>query len=613
MKKLSKIVSIVIVVALFLQINVFAAGSQITITSIVEDPVEQVIMINGSLSSGPEHMLSLAVLNQEGEIVYPDSMRTINDGIFGFVVGVSNFEEGSYRYQIKSDDGAVYEDEFTIPFQGSVNPIQGTLSNDSILMMDENQVNNTRNTFDIQLTNARIRTGAISSSNYVINGLPEGLNATLVATSENVISVTITGNAAAPIEAEQQFTIQLKSSILVSGAANTSSAELGPISIIPAQIATKVTLADEPVSKTIYMKNKYQPDVSNNSFIVEVLYLDIDTNNIWNEYWEEIDQEGKLIVHPGQFSYELPAEMEGMEITAVANQKTNTVKFTLEGIAKNPLTSDQTIDIVIKGAYYDPGAENPDEDQNKAVLGAEIDSEPITLTVVASNSDVEGGSTVTPGTGGSVGTGSGTGTPVTPPSITDPDENPGDIDPIVPEQPEGFEDVKGHWAESYINYLFQRGIVKGVSDTAFEPDRNVTRAEFVTMIVRALDLPIQTYNNSFSDVAASDWYANNIETALQNNLITIYDTFRPNDLITREEMTKMTVAAWQTKNSTPDNVTKATYFSDYNDISDWAEEYVDLSVAVGLIQGNDQNQFLPLDNATRAESATIITRLLTNY
>ena len=84
-------------------------------------------------------------------------------------------------------------------------------------------------------------------------------------------------------------------------------------------------------------------------------------------------------------------------------------------------------------------------------------------------------------------------------------------------------------------------------------------------------------------------------------------------MITREEMTKMTVAAWQTKNSTPDNVTKATYFSDYDDISDWAEEYVDLSVAVGLIKGNDQNQFLPLDNATRAESATIITRLLTNY
>lgn len=613
MKKLSKIVSIVIVVALFLQINVFAAGSQITITSIVEDPVEQVIMINGSLSSGPEHMLSLAVLNQEGEIVYPDSMRTINDGIFGFVVGVSNFEEGSYRYQIKSDDGAVYEDGFTIPFQGSVNPIQGTLSNDSILMMDENQVSTTKNTFDIQLTNARIRTGTISSSNYVITGLPEGLNATLVATSENIISVTITGTTVTPIEAEQQFTIQLKSSILVSGSANTSSAELGPISIIPAEVATKVTLADEPVSKTIYMKNKYQPDVSNNSFIVEVLYLDIDTNNIWNEYWEEIDQEGKLIVHPGQFSYELPAEMEGMEITAVANQKTNTVKFTLEGTAKNPLTSDQTIKIVIKGAYYDPNAEKPDEDLNKAVLGAEIDSEPITLTVVASNSDVEEGSTVTPPTGGGTGTGSGTGTPVTPPSITDPDENPGDIDPIVPDQPEGFEDVKGHWAESYINYLFQRGIVKGVSDTAFEPDRNVTRAEFVTMIVRALDLPIQTYNNSFSDVAASDWYANNIETALQNNLITIYDTFRPNDLITREEMTKMTVAAWQTKNSTPDNVTKATYFSDYNDISDWAEEYVDLSVAVGLIQGNDQNQFLPLDNATRAESATIITRLLTNY
>lgn len=613
MKKLSKIVSIVIVVALFLQINVFAAGSQITITSIVEDPVEQVIMINGSLSSGPEHMLSLAVLNQEGEIVYPDSMRTINDGIFGFVVGVSNFEEGSYRYQIKSDDGAVYEDEFSIPFEGSVNPIQGTLSNDSILMMDENQVSTTKNTFDIQLTNARIRTGAISSSNYVITGLPEGLNATLVATSENIISVTITGTTVTPIEAEQQFTIQLKSSILVSGSANTSSAELGPISIIPAEVATKVTLADEPVSKTIYMKNKYQPDVSNNSFIVEVLYLDIDTNNIWNEYWEEIDQEGKLIVHPGQFSYELPAEMEGMEITAVANQKTNTVKFTLEGTAKNPLTSDQTIKIVIKGAYYDPNADKPDEDLNKAVLGAEIDSEPITLTVVASNSDVEEGSTVTPPTGGNTGTGSGTGTPVTPPSITDPDENPGDIDPIVPDQPEGFEDVKGHWAESYINYLFQRGIVKGVSDTAFEPDRNVTRAEFVTMIVRALDLPIQTYNNSFSDVAASDWYANNIETALQNNLITIYDTFRPNDLITREEMTKMTVAAWQTKNSTPDNVTKATYFSDYDDISDWAEEYVDLSVAVGLIQGNDQNQFLPLDNATRAESATIITRLLTNY
>ena len=74
----------------------------------------------------------------------------------------------------------------------------------------------------------------------------------------------------------------------------------------------------------------------------------------------------------------------------------------------------------------------------------------------------------------------------------------------------------------------------------------------------------------------------------------------------------MTVSAWLLSHENPQWISRATSLSDYEQISEWAKEYVDLAFTLGLVKGNDQNEFLPLDNATRAEAAAMTNRLLAN-
>ena len=52
-----------------------------------------------------------------------------------------------------------------------------------------------------------------------------------------------------------------------------------------------------------------------------------------------------------------------------------------------------------------------------------------------------------------------------------------------------FNDIKGHWAEDVINELADKDIIHGVSDTEFNPDGTVTRAEFLKMALGTVVLP----------------------------------------------------------------------------------------------------------------------------
>lgn len=173
-----------------------------------------------------------------------------------------------------------------------------------------------------------------------------------------------------------------------------------------------------------------------------------------------------------------------------------------------------------------------------------------------------------------------------------------------------FVDITNHWAKNDIEEMYKKGIVSGVTETTFEPDRPVTRAEFAALIVRALNLNAATEGQQWKDVAANDWFASSVYAAANVGLIAGYDGwFRPDDLITREEMAVVIAKAYAFKGGNPSSGA-IDMFADRNEISDWAYSYVDTTAAIGILKGITPTTFGPSANATRAEATSLIKRLL---
>ena len=102
-----------------------------------------------------------------------------------------------------------------------------------------------------------------------------------------------------------------------------------------------------------------------------------------------------------------------------------------------------------------------------------------------------------------------------------------------------FDDVpEGAWYATPVNVMAELGIVDGVGDDKFEPNREITRAEFTTMAMRFADVPSGGVN-IFTDVAPSDWFYSYVVNSIQYGWIEGYGdgTFRPDRLITRAEVT----------------------------------------------------------------------------
>lgn len=174
-----------------------------------------------------------------------------------------------------------------------------------------------------------------------------------------------------------------------------------------------------------------------------------------------------------------------------------------------------------------------------------------------------------------------------------------------------FSDVpSSHWAYEVIRELAAKEAVDGTGEGAFEPNRSVTRAEFASMLVRALGLTEQGAA-AFEDVPAGSWYAKDVSIAYKAGIVqgTSADRFSPGAKITREEMVALAVRSYEAlKGQKPAAATAS--FQDEEQISAWARDYAKKASALGLVQGRAAGQFAPRDESTRAEAAQVIYRLL---
>ena len=177
-----------------------------------------------------------------------------------------------------------------------------------------------------------------------------------------------------------------------------------------------------------------------------------------------------------------------------------------------------------------------------------------------------------------------------------------------------FDDTIAHWAKQEISFMVKMGITKGVDSKHYAPEDNITRAEFLTMVMRGIKIAAVPYQGIYSDVNANDWFADTVQAAADAGIIdqgVLQDgKFVPNIAISRQEMTSVVINAYSYVTGKEVQGTSIESFEDYNQISEWAVPFVKAANELGIIKGVTSKRFAPYDNATRAQAAVIIKRLL---
>lgn len=170
-----------------------------------------------------------------------------------------------------------------------------------------------------------------------------------------------------------------------------------------------------------------------------------------------------------------------------------------------------------------------------------------------------------------------------------------------------FSDIRGHWAESYINKAVSAGFVKGYPDGTFCPDKSVTRAEFTSMVNKALGNTGST-SVTFSDVPSNEWYYNDVAKGISATFVGGYDnnTFRPDNPVSREEAAAM-VSRFVPTYGTSGSISS---FKDKGSISSWATDAVAKIYGKGYMGAYEDGKYHPQDSLTRGMTAKIICSIL---
>lgn len=163
------------------------------------------------------------------------------------------------------------------------------------------------------------------------------------------------------------------------------------------------------------------------------------------------------------------------------------------------------------------------------------------------------------------------------------------------------------WASDAIEYLYEKGIINGKASGVFAPNDEVTRAEFIKMVVEALGLDKSDVDMPFGDVAADSWYASYVKAAYKAGVVNGDDNgfFNPEATITREDMVTILYRAMG-ENSEDAELN----FTDEETISDYAKEAVAHFAKAGIVNGMGDGRFGARESATRAQTAVIIYRII---
>jgi hypothetical protein len=180
-----------------------------------------------------------------------------------------------------------------------------------------------------------------------------------------------------------------------------------------------------------------------------------------------------------------------------------------------------------------------------------------------------------------------------------------------------FSDTVSHWAKDDIDFVTARELFVGTGNGKFSPDASMTRGMVITVLDKLWGADVSEFTGTrFDDVNETAYYAPYVEWAAANGIVSGIgnDAFAPNRAISREELaviiTKFTKFAGFNLNTSTGN--PSTAFADAHTISGWAQDSVRTLQEACIISGKPGNIFGSQDTATRAEFAVILRKLITN-
>lgn len=183
-------------------------------------------------------------------------------------------------------------------------------------------------------------------------------------------------------------------------------------------------------------------------------------------------------------------------------------------------------------------------------------------------------------------------------------------EPITP-----YDDMLGYdWAEKSVAVLYKLGALENIADKSFFPAENVTRGDFVTMLVKVCSLKTAGTAEEFNDVDKSSYSYEPIMTAKSLKLVFGDENgnFRPDEPITRQDICTIlfrTMYHMKKVREMDDAQKYVGAFPDNGDIAPYALDSVAAMIRAKIIRGDDLGLIRPKDNMTRAEAAVVLNRV----
>lgn len=327
--------------------------------------------------------------------------------------------------------------------------------------------------------------------------------------------------------------------------------------------------------KPKYFRAEFTPKAGTTVKIAEFLLLNVALND-----QQIIDSTFNMVNLPRTTSTDLKLDQEWLEGVTVTWQSSNPSVISTTGKVTRGFEA-QTVTLTATVTY-----------------NGITESRDYTVTVLKKNSS---GGSISSGGGG--GGGGGGGLPYVP----------GNENPVQPNENENinqntpYKDVSNnHWAYGYIKTLTDKKVVSGSGDGYFYPENSVTREEFLKMILSAANIQVSNEAVSFADVDGSAWYAPYVSTAYRMGIVKGIDEnrFGIGENIQRQDMAVMADRMLALMEKETEGT--ALDYKDKAEISDYAVSAVENLAALKIMNGDENQNFLPRASATRAESAKIV-------
>ncbi len=173
-----------------------------------------------------------------------------------------------------------------------------------------------------------------------------------------------------------------------------------------------------------------------------------------------------------------------------------------------------------------------------------------------------------------------------------------------------YDDINGHWGRVAIDAVSYKGLFQGVAERTFGPEIPMTRAMAVAVLGRLEGVDVKDLHSKISDVSETAYYDGYLAWAIENKIVEDVkdDKFRPNDVITREEIAIYIANYMDYKKYKVSDLFSAS-FGDITDLPIASKLAIEKLYNAGIMQGVGGNSFAPANSTTRAQMAQIFYNL----